>query len=87
MEVGHKYKWNFIVYLVPLAINATFTLILLLFILATLCTKSSDFRRIILAYLLSLSCVANINVIRDPCLISKASRASTMALEVTSERD
>ena len=78
---------NFIVYLVPPAINATFTPIILLSSSATFRTKSSDFGRIILAHLLSSSSVANTDVIGDPCLTSKASRASRMALEVASEHD
>jgi len=78
---------SFIVYLVPPARNATFTPIFLLSISAAFRTRSSDFGRIILAHLLSSSSVANTAVIGDPCLISKASRASRMALEVASEHD
>jgi hypothetical protein len=65
------------------ALNAKFTLIFVfvLSILATFTTNSSDLRRNILAYVLSLSSVVNVNVIANPSLISKASLALRIALQ------
>ena len=65
------------------ASNAKFTLIFVfvLSILATFAANSSNLRKNILAYVLSLSFVVNANVIANLSLISKASLASRMALQ------
>jgi hypothetical protein len=64
------------------ALNVKFTLIFMfiLSILVTFLANSSDLKRIILAYVLSLSFVINANVIANPSLISKASLALRMVL-------
>jgi hypothetical protein len=64
------------------ALNAKFTLIFVfvLSISATFAANSSDLRRNILAYVLSLSFVVNANVIANLSLISKASLALRIAL-------
>jgi hypothetical protein len=65
------------------ALNAKFTLIFvfMLSILATFPTNSGNLRRIILAYVLSLSSIANANVIINPSLILKASLALRIVLQ------
>jgi hypothetical protein len=65
------------------ALNAKFTpiFVFMLSILATFPTNSGDLRRIILAYVLSSSFIANANVIANPSLILKASLALRMVLQ------
>jgi hypothetical protein len=52
----------------------------MLSILVTFLTNSGDLRRIILAYVLSLSFIANANVIANLSLILKASLVLRMVL-------
>ena len=69
-------------YLSSRSLNPKFTLIVvyILSILVTFITNSSDLGRSILAYILTLSSVTNIDVIINPSLISKASLVSRIAL-------
>jgi hypothetical protein len=60
--------------------NAKFTPMPVLSISATLRASPGEFGRIILAHVASSCLVVNAKVVADPCLISKASRASRMTL-------
>jgi len=53
----------------------------MLFILVTFVTNSSDLRKSILAYILTLSFVINANIIINLSLISKASLVLRIALQ------